>query len=229
VSDVGVRGDRIEAIRDLSSASALKRLSIKGLTVAPGFIDIHSHARGGLLATPTAENYLRQGVITAIEGNDGGSPVPIREFLDKVTSTPVSINIGMFVGQGSVREKVLGLENRPATADEIERMRELVRQAMRDGAMGLSTGLFYVPGNFSAVEEVIALAKATGELGGMHISHMRDEADRVLDAVRETIRIGEEGGLPTRSLTTRSLASPTGARASRPCAWSRRPDPAAST
>ncbi len=114
-----------------------------------------------------------------------------------MASLKTSINFGFYIGQGSIRSKVMGLVNRPATKDEIAKMRELARQGMYDGALGLSTGLFYVPGNYTPTEEVVEIAKVVGELGGMHISHMRDEATGVLDSVRETIRIGEEGGLPT--------------------------------
>ncbi len=115
-----------------------------------------------------------------------------------MASLKTSINFGFYIGQGSIRSKVMGLVNRPATKDEIAKMRELARQGMYDGALGLSTGLFYVPGNYTPTEEVVEIAKVVGELGGMHISHMRDEATGVLDSVRETIRIGEEGGLPTQ-------------------------------
>jgi dihydroorotase/N-acyl-D-amino-acid deacylase len=110
----------------------------------------------------------------------------------------MAVNFGTFVGQGSIRQAVLGLENRKATPEEIARMKDLTRQAMQDGALGLSTGLFYVPGNFTPTEEVIQLAKVAAGFGGMYISHMRDEAAGVVDSVRETIRIGEEGGLPTQ-------------------------------
>ena len=165
---------------------------------APGFIDIHSHGRRGIFAVPTAENYLREGVTTIVEGPDGSSPVPLAPFLDKVRQTPISINFATMVGQGSIREQVIGLANRKATPEEIEKMKGLAAQAMRDGAFGLSTGLFYVPGNYTPTEEVIELAKVVGRMGGIHISHMREEAAHVLDSVRETIRIGEEGGLPTQ-------------------------------
>src|SRR5262249_54204290 len=157
----------------------------------PGFIDIHSHGRRGIFQVPTAENYLREGVTTIIEGPDGNSPLPLGPFLDRVRQTPISINFGSFVGQGSIRAEVIGLANRKATRDEIEKMQQLATQAMRDGAFGLSTGLFYVPGNFTPTEEVIEIAKVVGRLGGIHISHMRQEAAGVLDSVRETIRIGE--------------------------------------
>ncbi|HTS31879.1 MAG TPA: D-aminoacylase [Bryobacteraceae bacterium] len=197
-ADVGIRGDAIAAVGLLGDAGAALRIDARGLVVAPGFIDIHSHGRRGIFSVPTAENYLREGVTTIIEGPDGSSPLPISTFLDQVRQTPISINFATMVGQGSIRSQVIGLANRKATPEEIEKMKGIAEQAMRDGAFGLSTGLFYVPGNFTPTEEVIELAKVVGRLGGIHISHMRDEASHVLDSVRETIRIGEEGGLPTQ-------------------------------
>ncbi|HUB32079.1 MAG TPA: D-aminoacylase [Bryobacteraceae bacterium] len=196
--DLGIRGDSIAAIGNLTGATAATVIDAKGSTVAPGFIDIHSHGRRGIGRVPTAENYLREGVTTIIEGPDGSSPLPIADFLGGVAKLKISINFGTMVGQGSIRAAVVGLANRKATPEEIEKMKALAAQGMRDGAFGLSTGLFYVPGNFSSTEEVIELAKVVGRMGGMHISHMREEAAHVLDSVRETIRIGEEGGLPTQ-------------------------------
>jgi N-acyl-D-amino-acid deacylase len=196
--DIGIRGDSIAAMGDLRSATATAEIDAGGLIVAPGFLDIHTHSRRGIFTVPSAENYVRQGVTTLMEGNDGSSPVPLGPFLAKVAATPIGVNFGSFAGQGSIRQEVIQLENRKATADEIARMVELTRQAMRDGAFGLSTGLYYVPGNYTPTEEVIELARAAGEMGGMHISHMREEASKILDSVRETIRIGEEGHLPTQ-------------------------------
>ena len=197
-ADIGIRGDTIEAVGLLPDATATVRVDARGLVASPGFIDIHSHGRRGIFNVPTAENYLREGVTTIIEGPDGSSPVPLGPFLERVGKTPISINFASFVGQGTIREQVVGLANRKATPEEIEKMKALAAQAMRDGAFGLSTGLYYVPGNFTATEEVIELAKVVGRMGGIHISHMREEAAHVLDSVRETIRIGEEGGLPTQ-------------------------------
>lgn len=196
--DLAIRGDRIAAIGALSGASASLRIDAKGRAVAPGFIDIHSHARGGIFDRPAAENYVRQGVTTVIDGNDGDSPVAIGRFLDRLSQLPIALNFGIFAGQGSIREAVLGDQNRPATPEEIRRMQNLVRRAMLEGAFGLSTGLFYVPGSYTPTEEIVALARVAGALGGIHISHMRDEAGNVLQSVEETIRIGEEGGLPTQ-------------------------------
>jgi N-acyl-D-amino-acid deacylase len=197
-ADVAVRGDQIAAIAPRIDSPAARVIDASGLVVAPGFIDIHTHARRGIFQVPTADNYTRQGVTTIYEGPDGSSPLPIRAFLDKVAATRISPNFGTFVGQGSIREQVIGSVDRKATPAEIERMRELVREGMLDGAVGLSTGLFYVPGIFTPTDEVIELAKVAGAMGGIHVSHMRNEAAGVLDSVRETIAIGEKGGLPTQ-------------------------------
>src|SRR5204863_3647177 len=141
---------------------------------------------------------VRQAVTTLIEGPDGSSPIPLRPFLDRVAATPITPNFASFVGQGSIREQVMGSVDRKATPAEIDRMRGLVQQGMEDGAFGLSSGLFYVPGTFTPTAEVIELARVAGRMGGIYISHMRDEASHVLDSVRETIEIGESGGLPAQ-------------------------------
>jgi dihydroorotase/N-acyl-D-amino-acid deacylase len=197
-ADVGVRGDAIARIAFRIDTPATRTVDVRGQIVAPGFIDIHSHARGGIFEVPTAENYLRQGVTTVIEGPDGSSPIPIRPFLEKVAATRVTVNFGTFIGQGSVRDEVIGPINRKATPEEVEKMRALVREGMTDGAFGLSTGLFYVPGTFTPTAEVTELARVAGAMGGIHISHMREETSKVLDSVGETIEIGERGGLPTQ-------------------------------
>ena len=195
-------GATIARIAPAITAPATRSIDVAGLVMAPGFIDIHVHAtRGaaqGLFEVPTADNYIRQGVTTIIDGPDGGSPVPLAPFLAKLDALPKSINIGTFIGQGSVREAVVGLENRPATASELEKMRGLVAQGMNDGAFGLSSGLFYVPGIFTPTEEVVDLARVAARAGGIYISHMRDETSRVTASVEETILIGERGGLPTQ-------------------------------
>ena len=197
-SDLGVKGDSITALGNLASASATRRLDAHGLVIAPGFIDIHTHARRGIFITPAAENYIRQGVTTLMEGPDGSSPLPIAPFLASVAAAHPAPNFGTFAGQGSIRQAVMGLVNRPGTPEEIEKMRQITRQAMLDGAFGVTTGLFYVPGNFTPTEEVIEVEKVAGAMGGMHHSHMRDEAAHILDSVRETIRIGEDGHMPTQ-------------------------------
>lgn len=211
VADVGLIGDRIAAIGNLQAAQAALRLKVEGLAVAPGFIDIHSHAvrdspeTSGIFRQPLAENYIRQGVTTVFAGQDGSSPLPIGEFLARFDLTPAAINLGLFVGHGSVRRAVMGNENRAPTAEELEQMKALVAQAMEEGAWGLSSGLKYVPGAYARTEEVIVLARVAARYGGIYITHMRDEGLQVLESVKETIRIGREGGLPAQITHTKVI------------------------
>jgi len=202
-ADVGIRGDAIAAIQPRLDATGARVIDAAGLVVSPGFIDVHAHVeprQGGedMVGNPAAENNVRQGVTTVIGSPDGGGPVGVGGYLATVAAGRPAINVGAFIGHGSVRSAVMGQVDRAATPDELERMRELVRTGMREGAFGLSTGLFYVPGNYAPLEEVIELARVAGQFGGIHQSHMRDEASHVLDSVRETIAIGERGGLPTQ-------------------------------
>ena len=197
-ADVAVRGDRIARIGHLPDADADRILDAGGLVVAPGFVDPHTHAVRGIFDVPTADNYLLQGVTTLTEGNDGSSPWPIGEHLARIADAGVSPNWAVFAGQGTIRRTVMGSDDREPTRDELDRMRALVAQAMEEGAFGLSTGLFYVPGSFTAAEEVIALSAVAAGYGGIYISHMRDEALGLLDSVRETIRIGAEAGIPVQ-------------------------------
>jgi N-acyl-D-amino-acid deacylase len=197
-ADVGVRGDTIVAIGPSLSGNAAHEIDAHGLVVSPGFIDIHTHARRGIFDVPTADNYVRQGVTTLFEGPDGSSPIPLAAFLEKIEAAKITPNWAVFVGQGSVREAVIGRVNRPATAAEIEKMKELVKQGMKDGAFGLSSGLVYVPGIYTPAAEVEALGAVAGSMGGIYQSHMRNEAASVLESVRETIAVGEKGRMPTQ-------------------------------
>ena len=158
--DVGIRDDRIVRIGDLRGATAERVIDATGLVVSPGFIDPHTHAVRGIFDVPTAESALLQGVTTLIEGNDGSSPYPISEHLESIATTRLSANWALFVGQGTIRSTIVGTEDRPATPAEMELMKQMVEQAMEQGALGLSTGLFYVPGSFTSTEEVIELSKA---------------------------------------------------------------------
>lgn len=214
VADIGIAGDRIAVIGSLAGAPAVERLDVSGLAVAPGFIDIHSHAwrdnpaRNGIINWPDAENYLRQGVTTAISGPDGSSGWPVGEVLTQLEENPTSINFGTFVGHNTVREQAMGRANRAPDAVELEAMKEMVDSAMREGAFGLSSGLKYIPGAYSETAEVIELARIAGQHGGIYISHMREEGLELLDSVEETIRIGEQGGLPTQITHHKAMGAP---------------------
>ena len=204
VTDIGIRNDRIAAIGNLAGRSAKQRLSVAGLDVVPGFIDIHSHAvrssreTSGIFQHPDAENYIRQGVTTVIGGPDGSSAHPVSVVLGDLEASPASINFGTFIGHNTVRKEVMGREDRAPAAEELEAMKALVRTAMLEGAYGLSSGLKYIPGAYADTEEVIELARVAGEYDGIYITHMREEGLDLIKSVRETIRIGEEGGLPAQ-------------------------------
>ena len=197
-ADVGIIDQRIVSIGNLEDAQAERIIDATGLTVSPGFIDPHTHAIRGIFDNPTAESSIRQGVTTLLEGNDGSSPYPIDEHYQAIRERGISTNWSVFVGQGTIRELVMGTENRAANTDELEQMKAIAAQAMQHGAMGISTGLFYVPGNFTPLDEVIELSKVIADYDGIYISHMRDEVAGLLDSVVETIQIGEEAGLPVQ-------------------------------
>jgi dihydroorotase/N-acyl-D-amino-acid deacylase len=204
VADVGIRDDRIVGVGDLSGLQAEMRLDVSGLAVTPGFIDIHSHAvrdtveKSGLFRWPDAENYIRQGVTTAIGGPDGSSWYPVSDLWSLLEDAPSSVNFGTFVGHNTVRALAMGRADRAPTAEELQAMKSMVDTAMIDGAYGLSSGLKYIPGAYSEIGEVIELARVAGRHGGIYITHMREEGVGLVDSVQETIRIGEEGGLPAQ-------------------------------
>ncbi len=197
-ADVGINGDRIVRIGALDDAIADTVIDASGLVVAPGFIDPHTHALRGIFDVPNAESALLQGVTTLTEGNDGSSPFPIDEHYAEIEALGISPNWSVFVGQGTIRARVIGEEDREPTPAELQRMKDMVAEAMEDGALGISTGLFYVPGSFTSTEEVIELSRVAADHGGIYISHMREEAYQLLDSVQETIRIGEEANIPVQ-------------------------------
>jgi len=198
-ADVGIRAGLIAEVGDLTGRSTAERLDVSGHVVAPGFIDPHTHSRGTIFEIPTADNFVLQGVTTLTEGQDGGSPLDLAAFYDSLTTTGgTAPNFAMFVGHGTIRSEVMDSDDRMPTVDELERMKGYVERAMIDGALGLSTGLFYVPGSFAETEEIIELARIAGEAGGVYISHMRNEDVNVLVSVRETIRIGREATIPVQ-------------------------------
>ena len=223
-ADVAVEGDRIAAVGPGLSGEAARVIDAKGLMVAPGFIDIHSHSDLAYDTCPTAESKVRQGVTTEVVGMCGFSPGPIApgmretvrdwiggigskppatwqsfgEYLDHVRGLGVSVNVVQFVGHGALRFASVGADNRPATADERSLMERLLAEALDAGAWGYSTGLVYAPSIYGSTEELIGLAKSMSKRGGYYFSHVRGEAATLEQAYVEAIRIGEEGGVPVQ-------------------------------
>lgn len=206
--DIAISEDRIVRIAPSIPGPAVRTIDVGGQVVAPGFIDVHNHGRVGVFRLPTADNLVRQGITTLIEGPDGSSPVPLAPFLERLSKLKKSINVGTFIGHGSVRDQVMGRIDRHASQEELDQMRALVEQGMKDGAFGLSSGLIYVPGRFAPTSELIELAKIAGSLGGHYQSHIRDEANRVVEAVREAIAIGEQAGLPVQITHHKAILPP---------------------
>ena len=200
-SALGIRKDRVAAVGDLSGASANRVLNVQNLHIAPGFIDTHSHATPGLLRNElrTAHALLAQGITTIFANPDGGGPVNLATQRDQLENPGIGVNVAPFIPHGSVRRAVLGMQAREATPEELERMRGLVRAGMSEGAFGLSSGLYYAPGSYAPIGEVVELAKVVGEFGGSYQSHIRDESDYsigVVAAVDEVIQIARAAGIP---------------------------------
>jgi N-acyl-D-amino-acid deacylase len=170
-------------------------IDARGQVLAPGFIDVHTHVEN-LFELPDAENFVRMGVTTVVTGNCGGSAVDVGKFLGRADETPPAVNVATLVGHNSVRRAVFGEADRAPSPEELEKMKALVERAMRDGAVGLSTGLYYVPGAYAKTDEVVELARVAARFGGVYATHMRDEGGGVAASVRESIEIGERAGLP---------------------------------
>jgi N-acyl-D-amino-acid deacylase len=221
-ADVAISADRIVAVGEVAG-EARRTIDAAGLVVAPGFIDVHTHDDAVLLQQPHADFKVMQGVTTDIVGNCGAGVAPVSddypgfynafiggllgavdsfewrttgEYYDRLQRAGLSINVASFVPHGVLRFAAMGLENRPPSAEEMARMKELLSEGMAAGAIGLSTGLIYPPGSFARTEELIELSRVVGRYGGIYASHIRDEGAGLLGAVEEAIRIGEEAGVP---------------------------------
>jgi N-acyl-D-aspartate/D-glutamate deacylase len=218
-ADVGIRGDTIAAVGDLFSASARTVVDARGLAVAPGFINMLSWSTESLIVDGRSQGEIRQGVTTEIFG-EGNSMGPLTdemkrrmkeeqadlkydvkwttlaEYLAYLEKKGVAPNVASYIGAATVREHVIGLDDRPPTPAEMERMRALVRQEMEAGALGIGSSLIYAPGTFAKTEELVELCKAAAPYRGKYISHLRSEGDRLLEAIDELVRISREAGVP---------------------------------
>lgn len=199
-ADVRVVGDRVQEVGKLSPRPGERVIDARGKVVAPGFIDVHSHADGGLLEAPEAQSQIRQGITTAVVGQDGGSHFPLRKFLDAVAAKRVALNLASFVGHGTVRGRVMGADyKRAATDEEVARMKAMIEEEILSaGALGLSTGLEYDPGFYATTEEVIACAQVAARHGGIYISHIRDEERETFRWFGELVRIAREARIPAQ-------------------------------
>jgi N-acyl-D-aspartate/D-glutamate deacylase len=214
VGSVCVAGDRIVSSGSHSNLKGVREIDASGLTVTPGFIDPHTHTLADLNSEARRQNqpYLMQGVTTVITGNDGASAKDIGGTLHAWQAQGIGTNAALLVGQGTVRAQVLGMADVKPTPQQLQQMAELVGRGMADGAIGISTGLYYAPGSYSSTEEVIALAKVAAQVGGIYDTHLRDESDYsigLLGSVRETIRIGREAGLPVHISHIKALGKST--------------------
>ena len=196
---VRIAGDRVAEVGDLAPRPGEAVVDARGLALAPGFIDTHSHADRGLFEHPDALAAVSQGVTTVVVGQDGDSPHPLADFFARAEREPAAVNVAAYAGHGTLRALVMKDDfRRAATGAEVERMRGLLREELRAGALGLSTGLEYDPGIYSARAEVLALARESAAAGGRYISHVRSEDRTFWDAVDELIAIGREARLPVQ-------------------------------
>jgi N-acyl-D-amino-acid deacylase len=199
LADVAIRGDRIVAVGAQLAGTAPVEIAADGRLVAPGFIDVHTHSEN-IDDLPRGENFLRMGVTTIVSGNCGSSKVNIAEYFADVLKARVALNVATLVGQGSIRSHVMaGSFMRPPTAAELQAMRDLVAQAMKDGALGMSTGLIYLPGTFTKTDEIIELAKIVSAHGGIYASHMRGESHpAIFNSLSELAAIAREAKIPAQ-------------------------------
>ena len=194
-ADIGIKDGRIARLGRINPAEATKTIDARGQIVAPGFIDVHTHVES-IYSLPAAENFIRMGVTTLVTGNCGGSVIDVARFLGRIKEKPLAVNLATLIAHGSVRREAMGSDDRAPTPDEMRKMEALVEQGMKDGAVGLSTGLIYVPGTYAKTDEITNLARIAARYGGIYATHMRNEGEGVADAIRESIQIGEQAGLP---------------------------------
>ena len=198
LKDIAIVKNKIAAVGNLNKWTASKEIDAKGLIIAPGFIDVHAHIEGGESKNPLATNFIYDGVTTVVTGNCGGSADDMDIYFNFIDSLQTSINVAALMGHNTIRKQVMGTANRHATGEELKKMEAIADKAMKAGAVGMSTGLIYIPGTFAPTDEVVALAKIVANNGGVYASHIRNEEDKVADAVNEAIEIGRQAKIPVQ-------------------------------
>ena len=203
LADVGVKDGKIAAVGSLADKTADSQIDAKRRALTPGFIDVHAHIEGrtyrpGIADYPDAFNYILDGKTTMITGNCGSSKTDLAGWFSRLERSGLGPNLMTLVGHNSVRQAVMGDAKRAATPDELQQMKDIVADAMKAGAIGLSTGLIYIPGTYADTDEVLTLAKVAGEHNGVYATHMRNEGAEVLAAIREAAYIGEQAGTPVQ-------------------------------
>lgn len=220
LADIGIQGNTIGKIGIIPSGKGKRVIDANGFSISPGFIDAHDHTDCGLLVNPKAESAVRQGITTLVSGNCGSSPFPIAEeiyeefkenlketyqiqldwidlkgFFSRLEQTGTALNYATLVGQGTIRGAVVGFNDRAAKPDELEKMKSLVQENIKDGAIGLSSGLEYAPGSYASKEEMIELCQVVSRMKGVYASHMRSEGDYLIESLDETVEVGRRTGV----------------------------------
>ena len=219
-TDIGITGDRIKKIGKISISKGKSVIDAKDLSVCPGFIDAHDHTDIGLIVNPKAESAIRQGITTLVSGNCGSSPFPVAEeifeetkealksvyqidltwmdikgFFSKLEEKGMALNYSTLVGQGTIRGAAMGFNDRPPKPEELEKMKEMVAENIENGAIGLSSGLEYAPSSFAQSDEIIELCHVAAQYGGVYATHLRNEGDRLIESIQETIDVAQKTGV----------------------------------
>jgi len=218
--DVAVDGDKVVKLGALGKYEAEKVIDAKGMLVTPGFVDVHTHTDANFIINPKADSKIRQGVTTEIAGNCGNSMSPVTdlgksfaarrleelgidwdwysvaEYLARLEKGGIPVNLGTLIGHGTIRSSVMGYEARAPSASELEEMKGLVDQGMRDGAFGFSTGIKYAPGVYADTREIVELSKVVAKHGGLYATHIRNQGGKLIESIDESIVIGREAGCP---------------------------------
>lgn len=196
--DVAIKGKMIVKIGRIDAKKADRLIDAKGLIVVPGFIDVHTHCDRGITRVPTVDNYILQGVTTVIGGNCGGHPFPLEKLFASIEEKGISLNFASLIGHNTIREEVMEYKMGPPSKEEMDRMKALIDQEMKAGGVGFSTGLSYLPGIYSDTEELVELASAVAPYGGIYATHMRDQGEKIKEAIEESIEVGRRNNIPVQ-------------------------------